>query len=273
MLTGQGRWHATRVAWSISMTNFRAGFEYRTDFLLSIALGVMWQSSVVVFATVLLTRFPGVGGWTSPQVLLLASMRMCSHGLVALLLGPIDMMGRIVREGRLDAYLLRPLPLFRQVQLSWLSVNALGDLIVAVIMFGCAVSWFDLTWTLWRVIMLVAGILGGFFMEGAVLVVMSSITMHFTGWQYWSTWLQGVVTMVSVYPLSILPLVPHLLLTYLLPVAFIAYIPAAVVTGHVSGTLAPQWAAVASPLIGAAAFMAARRLWNWSAQRYQGANG
>ncbi|MFD4657094.1 ABC transporter permease [Kitasatospora sp. NPDC058444] len=261
-----------RVAWSITAMNLRAGLEYRTEFLLSIALGVVWQTSVVVFASVLLTRFTGLGGWTGPQVLLLASMRLSSHGLVALLLGPVDQMGRVLREGRIDSYLLRPLPVFRQVQLSWFSVNALGDLAVAATMLGLAVHWFDLPWTAGRLSWLAAGILGGFFAEGAVLIAMAAVTLHFPGWQYWSSWLQNIMAMVAVYPLSILPLFPRLLLTYLVPVAFIAYLPAAVLTDHLEGSAVPTPLAAASPLVGLAAYTAARLLWNASLNRYQGTN-
>ena len=55
-----------RIAWRVTRLNFRAQLEYRTEFLLMIAIGAIWQVSVIVFATVLLTRFTGMGGWDEP---------------------------------------------------------------------------------------------------------------------------------------------------------------------------------------------------------------
>nr|WSZ94855.1 ABC-2 family transporter protein [Streptomyces sp. NBC_00857] len=272
-LRGTRRARRLRIAWSITKMNLRAALEYRTEFVMGIALGVVWQASVVVFASVLLVRFPGLGGWSSQQVLLIASMRLFSHGLVTLILGPVDMVGRIVREGRIDGFLLRPLSVFRQVQLSSFSVNAFGDLAVAGTMLSVSVMWFDLPWTGLRIAYLVAGVLGGFLLEAAVVIAMSSVALHFPGWQFWSWWVQNVMATFAVYPLSILPATAQILLTYVLPVAFIAYLPAAVITGHLGGTAVPVPLAFAAPAIGLVAFVASRLLWNASVHRYQGVNG
>ena len=53
--------NAVRIAWRVTRLNVRAQLEYRTEFLLMIAIGAIWQVSVIVFATVLLTRCTGIG--------------------------------------------------------------------------------------------------------------------------------------------------------------------------------------------------------------------
>jgi ABC-2 type transport system permease protein len=53
-----------RTALRITATSFRARAQYRGDFITALAMGLAWQTSVLVFATVILTRFPGLGGWT-----------------------------------------------------------------------------------------------------------------------------------------------------------------------------------------------------------------
>ena len=74
---------AARVVWRITKLNFKARLEYRGEFLMGVAIGAIWQVSIIVFASVLLTRFPGLGGWSSSDVLLIASMRMLAHGVAA----------------------------------------------------------------------------------------------------------------------------------------------------------------------------------------------
>lgn len=54
-----------RTALRITAVNFRGRAQYRGDFITALVYGLSWQTSVFVFATVLLTRFPGLGGWTS----------------------------------------------------------------------------------------------------------------------------------------------------------------------------------------------------------------
>jgi len=65
-----------RTALRITAISFRARTQYRGDFITALAMGLAWQTSILVFATVILTRFPGLGGWTSGGVLLIVAIRL-----------------------------------------------------------------------------------------------------------------------------------------------------------------------------------------------------
>ncbi len=115
--------------WRITRLNFRAQLEYRFEFLLMIAIGAIWQVSVIVFATVLLaTRFTGMGGWGEPG-LGAADRGDADAGArsVRALPGPVHGLARHIQEGVIDTYLVRPMPVHRQLQLSVFPTNAIGD--------------------------------------------------------------------------------------------------------------------------------------------------
>ncbi|MEU1607010.1 ABC-2 family transporter protein [Micromonospora matsumotoense] len=63
------------------------------------------------------------------------------------------------------------------------------------------------------------------------------------------------------------------MLTFLLPLGFIAYLPAAVLVGRVGTLAVPAVLAMASPLIGLLAYLASRRAWLVSLRHYQGFGG
>ncbi|MEV0642266.1 ABC-2 family transporter protein [Streptomyces sp. NPDC050619] len=261
------------VAGRIVGVSFRAQLEYRADFVMSIVVGAVWQVSIIVFATVLLGRFPGMSGWSSDAVLLVASMRMLSHGLNVLFFGRVHHMASLVQNGMIDGFLLRPMPVFRQVQLTVFPTNAIGDLLVGVSMFTGAVMAVSLDWTAARIAYVVAGIIGGTLMEAAIFTVVSSLHFRYPSSNYWSLWVEEMLSTFGNYPLSILPGIVSGSLTFVLPLAFIAYFPAAVLTGHTAGVGVPVALAVASPLVGLAAFIGARCLWNRSLRQYTGVNG
>ncbi|MDX3458205.1 ABC-2 family transporter protein [Streptomyces sp. ME02-8801-2C] len=252
--------------------NFRALMEYRTNFLLSIAIGAVWQVSVIVFAGVLLVRFSGVGGWASSDVLLIAGLRMLAHGLYVLFFGRVFNLKFLVQEGLVEAYLVRPMPVYRQVQLAFFPANALGDLIVAISLFAAAISRSQHEWTVARILFLAGAVVGGMFMESAIFTAISSAALHFPATSYWSTWFEELMGTFGNYPLSILPKIAQVVFTCAVPLAFVAYFPAAILTGH-GGTLGvPVWLAVASPLLGLLAFIASRLLWNRSLSHFTGTN-
>ncbi|MFI7412181.1 ABC transporter permease [Streptomyces sp. NPDC049627] len=264
---------ALRIVWRITALNFRAQLEYRTEFLMMVAIGAVWQVSVIVFATVLLTRFTGMGGWDSTDVLLIPAMRMLAHGLFVLFLGRMHWAGRQIQEGRIDTYLLRPMPVHRQVQLHFFPTNAIGDLTVAVGLMVGALSRSHLDWTAGRISYLVAAVLGGMLLEAALFTVVASAALRFPAADYWGRWLEELLGTFGSYPLNVLPKAVGGFLTYGLPLAFVAYFPAAVLTGHGHDTIVPYWLAAASPLLGVLAYLAARLLWRWSLRHYTGVNG
>ncbi|MCC9711777.1 ABC-2 family transporter protein [Streptomyces sp. MNU76] len=264
---------AVAVAWRITKLNFRAQLEYRTEFFMMVAIGVVWQLSVIVFATVLLSRFAGMGGWAASDALLIAAMRMLSHGLFVLFFGRVHYLAHRVQEGVIDAALLRPMPVYRQVQLMFFPTNAIGDLIVGVGLFVGAMLRSTLHWTPGRTAFLVAGVLGGMLVEAALFTALSAASLHYPATSYWGTWLEELLGTFGSYPLSVLPTAVSGALTYVLPLAFIAYFPAGVLTGHGTELGVPVWVAAASPVFGLAAFIGARLLWNRSLRYYTGVNG
>jgi ABC-2 type transport system permease protein len=261
------------LALRITRLNLRARLEYRAEFLLTVLTGLVWQTSILVFASVLLVRFPGMGGWTSPQVLLIASMRMVSHALFILLFGRVLAITGLVQLGSIEAFLLRPLPVYRQVQLSMFSVNAIGDLLVAATLTTMAVTRFDLPWTPARAGLLVAGLVGGLLVEAAVHTAISAFGLHLGGTVYWSNWTEELMATFGNYPLNILPKLAQAALTYVLPIAFLAYLPASLVTGQTQGRAVPALVVTLIPLVGLAAFVASRVFWNASLRRFQGVSG
>lgn len=271
------RWRAFAAAWvlavRIARLCFRAELEYRADFITSVLLGVAWQTSVIVFVTVLLGSFPGMGGWRSHAVLLLAAMRMLSHGVHALLFDRNYHLAALVQEGRLEAFLLRPMAVFRQVQLAVFPTNALGDLLVGVSIFSWAMSVIDLRWTPARAAYLTAGLAGGVLVEAAICTAIGSFLFRFPGASAWSTWVEELLGTFGNYPLSFLPRLVGGVFTFILPLAFIAYFPAAVLTGRTGGLGLPVAVATAAPLIGLAAYIGSRLLWKARLRRYVGVTG
>ena len=262
-----------RIAWRVTRLNFRAQLEYRTEFLLMIAIGAIWQMSVIVFATVLLARFTGMGGWDSGDVLLIPAIRMLAHGLFVLLLGRVHFIGRQVQEGRIDIYLLRPMPVHRQVQLDYFPTNAIGDLTVAAGLMAGALSRSTQDWSAGSLSYLIAAVVGGMLLEAALFTAVASACLRYPAADYWGRWLEELLGTFGSYPLNVLPKAVSGFLTYGLPLAFVAFFPAAVLTGHGHDTGVPYWPAALSPLLGVVAYLGARLLWRWSLRHYTGVNG
>lgn len=264
---------AWALALRIQRVTLKAQLEYRVEFVMHFLAGVVWQTSIVVFATVVLTRFPTMGSWDSGDVLLIASLRMLCHGLYVLFCGrmPFDFEW-LVQAGALGPCLLRPMPVYRQIQLSSFPTNSLGDLSVAVFLIVLAMQRSSVDWTAGRLLYFLAAIVGGTLVESAMSTALGAAVMHFSSTGYWSGWVHEITETFGAYPLSIVPRGAGIFLTWILPVAFIAYLPVGTVTDHGGGLGVPGWIATWSPAVGVLLFVASRLLWNASLRRCAAVN-
>lgn len=265
-----GEW---RTALRITAISFRARTQYRGDFITALAMGLAWQTSVLVFVTVILTRFPGLGGWTSGGVLLIVAIRLLSHGGTMLVFNSLLMIPYIVEQGALDGYLVRPMPVYRQVLLYTFPLNALGDSFSALLLFGFAIARVHLDWTPVKVLYLVAAVVGGVLLEAGIQTLVSILAFRFTIPMAVFMWFDRMIATFGNYPFSILPLAARAFLTYLLPVAFVAYLPAAVLTGRIASTGVPVWLAYASPAAGPLVYILARYAWFRALRGYESVGG
>jgi ABC-2 type transport system permease protein len=261
-----------KVAWRLTKCNFKATLEYRADFLLAIVSGIIWQASVLVFATVLINRFPGLGGWSKGDVLLITSIRLMSHGLYIAIFVELTGLPRAVQEGRVESYLLRPMPVYRQILLNRVHFNAIGDLAVAITLFAIAIPAMSVHWSTPKIAYLSSAVVGGMFLEASFHTLVARFALRSIPTSPWSQWIDEILATFGGYPIIIMPGALKLLLTYIAPVAFVAYVPAAVVAGR-DAFLVPGWLALSAPLIGLVAFFGAKRFFYRGLRHYTGIGG
>ena len=266
--------HTWRVVRKVTALNTRARMEYRADFIISVLFGIIWQTSTLMFASVLLTRFKnGLGDFPSSGVLLIIGLRLLPHGLYVLVFSNLAWLPRLVDEGRMDGYFLRPVPVFTQLLISQFNVNAIGDILVGASTLGFAVAFVDVHWTVLNSLYLAAAVLGGFLIEAALQLMLSCLLLRSPGSRVLGSWVDELMSTFGNYPLSIVPTFVQGLFTFLLPLAFVAYFPSEVVLGiapkHGVMSIVVHW----SPVVGFLLFLVARRVWSYSLRHYTTAGG
>ena len=260
---------ALRIARHATRINVRARAAYPVDFLTDVLFGIVWQTSTLAFAAVLITRFSGLGHFPPGGVLLIVGMRLMAHGIFTLIFGQFSsQLSMLIEEGRFERFFLRPLSVLTQVLLSRFQVNALGDLSVGVTMSVIALLNVTIHWTLFKAVFFVGAILGGVLVEAAIQLAFSCVILRSPAALSVGMWIEEIMATFGNYPLSILPTLLRGVFTFALPVAFIAYLPTLVLLDRTSTLGGLSWLGVWSPLIGLALFLLAKRLWNWSLGHY-----
>ncbi len=234
------------LAWYATM-RLRARMAYRGDFAVQ-ALGDLLVASIgLVFLWSVFSHVPDIAGWSFHEVLFIWGMAEATTGIFFVFFqGLWSQNQRYILGGELDRLLLRPIDPYVQLLLDNLKPE---DLPVALL--GCGMMAMALpglpALSLAQWFMLPVFLLAGVGVLAGVLTGISAIgfRVHHRGTAI------GLVYQASVfarYPLTVFPRSLQVLLVWVLPFAFISFLPASWFLGR------EEWLAFAmvQPIVGLA---------------------
>ncbi|GAB3885859.1 ABC transporter permease [Terrabacter terrigena] len=251
----------------------RAQMQYRasfvTDILGTVGVGLAEFAEVwVIFHNVKL-----LGGLDFHGALLVFALSNLAFSLADMFVGHLDQLPVYIRAGQVDAFYVRPLPLLAQLMTSELSMRRIGRLSVAVVALVVALTTGTVQWSPAKVLLIAVTIVSGTAIFAALftaagglqffLVDGSEFTNAFTyGGQYAAQQSQ------QVFPGPL-----RIFWTFVVPTAFVAYLPAVAILDLPGDHLAPHWLAWCTPLAALLAWGIAGLCWRSGTRHYQGAGG
>ena len=115
-----------RLLGSLARFSLLGEMAFRTNYLLKVAVEVLWLCLLLLFYQTIFGKTSAVGGWTKPEYLFFLGCYTALEGLLeTFVLGNVSEFSELVRTGELDIILLRPideqfLVSFRRIE--WSSV-------------------------------------------------------------------------------------------------------------------------------------------------------
>lgn len=259
-----------RIYLLLRSASLRGAMQYRGNIAVMVLAGAAYQGSGFAFVWALLHTFGAVAGWDLGGIAFLYGMRLLSHALWLVTLDGVTQADNAVRGGHLDRMLLRPANTLSQLATTTRSLLPFGDLSVALLVFGIAVFVADIDWSPAAVIFLALAVGGGALIEASATVALAALAVRII-----DTWAIRIVTndaidTLSSYPISIFGGAAQRLLTYALPVAFIAFLPASLLLDQTGELAVPAALGYATPIVGTALFTLAYVFWRRQLRHYQG---
>ena len=148
------------TCWALVRASVRGSMQYRANFIAEVLFGVIYNSLGFVFILLVLGQFTSIDGWTLGEITLLYGIRLCGHGLWALCFSSSMMLDYYVQEGEWDRFLVRPMPAFVLMMVSYFRVAVFGDVLAGVVVLAAGIHQAGIVWTPARVLFLGARILG-----------------------------------------------------------------------------------------------------------------
>lgn len=255
------------VCRSLAAASVRGQMQYRASFVLDVLSGIVFQGIGLIFIWALLERFNAIEGWTLVEIGLLYAIRLTAHGLFQVMFGGIMRLDALVVSGEFDRLMIRPIPPLVQLMINYLRISTLGDLFGGIALLLVVLSALDVDWTPAKVMLLVLAIVGGAMIDGGLQILPASMAFRF--FESWPILriVDDVFSTFGNYPMTIFDRITRSLLTFALPLAFVAYLPASALLER--ETFLPLWTAWLTPLIGLTIFSLAIITFTRETRQYQ----
>jgi len=250
--------------------NLRAIAQYRLNLVVWFVFGIAYNGASIGVLWAMLQRFPLLNGWTFRDLLFLYALWSLGHGVYSATLGKVSAVSRYIREGRFDRFLVRPLGALFQV-ITVPEGITIDDFFFGSALFALAQAEVHLVWTPERALLLAAVIVGAALIKGALLLALSTLSFWLVRMDAARILLETLELEFIRFPLTIFPRAAQWLLTFVMPLAFVSFLPAELfLAKSAAGTLLnPAWGQL-TPFVGGAAFTLSYLFWRTGLLHYQG---
>jgi len=247
-----------------------AQWQYRTSFFIQTVSHFLLTFTDFIMLLLLFHRFPSIAGWTLAEVAFLYGLGGLAFGISDLLCGGFDNLSRMIRLGTFDRVLTRPVGTFAQVLASDIQIRRLGRIAQGGVSFGLALSWLEIAWSPDKILVTVSAIASGVVIFTAIWVIGAAITF----WTVETSEVTNVFTyggeaLVS-FPMPIYAQGIQRFFTYVVPLAFVSYLPALYILERPDPMGLPPVLQLCSPIVAGLFLIAARFCWALGVRHYQG---
>ena len=264
---------ALRLYLRLVALSMQARMQYRADFFMGILSVIALNAINLGLIGIIVYRFVNLNGWIVWELFFLYCLWLLGHSLYSLFFWHFWDLEEYLIQGTFDQFLLRPASPFIQFLGREVQYIGFADMSVAITGLILAYVNLDLHWgvTEWFFFPLV--VLSGTVIETA-LTLMTACIAFWTGRSGMAIDLIMEFNMlVQHYPIDIFGLWFRVVVTGIIPVAFMNYYPSLLLLGKFDPNAPFAWLVYMSPLVALTLSLIASRVWNLAIRRYASSGG
>lgn len=245
----------------------RASMAYPASFWM-LAVGQFLMTALDFVAIAILYRsVPDLGGFTLREVAFLYGATGIGIAMADMIVGRVERLGQMIRLGKLDTMMTKPVPLLVQVCADEFAIRRLARLLQATIVFAWAAS--SVAWTPSRALTAVVMVVCSSLIFFGLFISLACI-------QFWTADASEAANAftyggnaVTQYPMTIFPTEVVKALTFAIPLAFVNWYPALYILGRDDPFGFPTWLQHASPVAAAAVLLLTALCWTTGVRHYR----
>lgn len=250
--------------------NFLTQLEYRMDYFIRTVGKIFTWSTGFIMIGILLSKFKTIGSWTTYEVMFLYSLDVLSFSIAAtFLVAPCNLLASNIQSGNFDEVLVRPVnSLFyyvcRGVSAGYTSNYAISVIIMVICFINLNIHLSPI-----KILMLILVIIGASLIQGAAFLITTIPAFWLIENRQLMSLFYGNLTRFLQYPITIYHKGIQILLTFILPYAFINFYPAQYFLNKNDFSMFHPIFQYLTPVVGVVTFAVAYWFWHFGINHYK----
>ena len=246
--------------------NTKIKLEYKLDSLILFVAGAAMQTLGFLFLTVLFSKIPSIAGWTEWEIIFMLSAIFISEGLVSFAFEGAWQIAFLVNTGELDRMLLRPVSPILQILTFTMGIHGIGNMALGIVLFSTSLAHVHIAWTAARVLFIPLFIVSACVIRTAISFAANCSAFWLKAYNNAFPLMVYQIADFAKYPTSIFGKAIEAFVIFVVPYAFISYIPAVWLFGKA------WWGVLAwgSPLVALWLVLLARAVFYRGLKAYDG---
>jgi ABC-2 type transport system permease protein len=242
--------------------------QYRANFIVGILGLIVWNAVNLGLIGVLVTRFTSLNSWTLWELVFLYCLWILGHSLYSLFFSHAKQLEDYLIEGTFDQFLLRPASPLIQLLGRELQYTEVANMLLGVTGVSLAYTQLGLYWDVWKWSFFICAII-----SGAIIVWAMDLLIACSA--FWTGRSRGTFIMVAPfyglvhqYPVDIFGNAFRIIVTSLIPVAFMNYYPSLFLLDKLDRAGSAWWLSYMSPIVALMLIGIVSMVWQLALKQY-----
>jgi len=246
--------------------------EYRADFILSAFAQIIAYAGDYIVIWLFMQKFNTIAGWTWPEIAFLYSLGLFTYALGASFsFVQMRELESQVKQGTFDSILIKPVNPYLYLVSRGFNLAYIAHIAISGSVLVWAILKMNISWGIGSYLYLAVVMISGAMIHAGILTAIGAVSFKWVRTNFLFNLFFRLKEFIS-YPLPIFGTFIQIILTVVVPLAFVNFYPASYLLSN-DAALLPQWAMWVVPAVGPLCYWAGYKFWMHGVNKYQGAGG
>lgn len=259
---------ALRLYFKLIRISMQSRLQYRADFITGV-IGVIVMNVVNLgLIGILVNRFVHLNGWTIWELVFLYCLWLLGHSIFSLFFWHLRTLEDYLVQGTFDQFLIRPVSPFVQFLGREIQYYGFADVLFGVLGVSLAYANLGLQWGWTKWVFFILAIVSGTLIETTLTLMLACLAFWTGRSRRANSLLMQLNVLIQHYPVDIFGYTFRVIVTGLIPVAFMNYYPALMLLDKIDRSREGWWLSYSSPVVALALVGITAGVWRLALTRY-----